>query len=207
MERFPLDLDRIRPHLRDTFNAIRDNGRRFHRGQDIPAPIGVPVLAPVSGHVVSGAPRDTENCGHGIIIDADSDGRRWTLCHFNAPAIIYTGEHVQAGEVVGVVGASGNATTRRGRQYPHLHISAAELTPTDRRLGIAQNIHPELVEALAADLGISTSPSSPRVAAPLSARAASSSSSSSSFGGAWLALALIWYVRHERQNRGARAHG
>jgi hypothetical protein len=77
-------------------------------------------------------------------------------------------------------------------------------------MGVAVNIYPELVEALAADLGIASSPSSPRSSRAISpAEALAASTPRSAIGnisGAWLALALIWYVRHERSHRGARAY-
>lgn len=117
VQRFPVDLSNARRvWFRDTFGAPRADGRRRHAGQDLGAPRGTPVLSPVDGRVVRVYTIDAGTCGFGVTI-RDDDGNRWTLCHFNAPPVVDEGP-IRAGDVLGVVGTSGNAP----ENAPHLHV-------------------------------------------------------------------------------------
>jgi murein DD-endopeptidase MepM/ murein hydrolase activator NlpD len=88
----------------------RRPGGRTHQGNDLHAPTGVPELAIVSGNVTYG---DGGGGGMGAYIAGD-DGNRYVYYHLSA----YVGppRHVSPGEVIGKVGATGDATG------PHLHF-------------------------------------------------------------------------------------
>jgi murein DD-endopeptidase MepM/ murein hydrolase activator NlpD len=81
-----------------------------HQGNDMFAPTGTPELAVVNGDVTYG---DGGGGGMGAYIQGD-DGNRYVYYHLSQ----YVGppRHVTAGEVIGKVGATGDATG------PHLHF-------------------------------------------------------------------------------------
>jgi murein DD-endopeptidase MepM/ murein hydrolase activator NlpD len=93
----------------DDFGRPRPGGRT-HQGIDMHAPMGIPELAVVSGNVTYG---DGGGGGMGAYIAGD-DGNRYVYYHLSA----YVGppRHVSPGEVIGKLGATGDATG------PHLHF-------------------------------------------------------------------------------------
>ena len=117
------------PHaFTDSFGAPR-SGERLHRGIDIFADKGVPVLAMADG-VVEWVRRqpDTRCCAIGILHD---DGWRTWYLHLNNDSegtddgladgvadSLEVGVRVLAGQTIGWVGDSGNAE----ETPPHLHI-------------------------------------------------------------------------------------
>ena len=93
----------------DDFGQPRPGGRT-HQGVDLHAPSGINELAIVNGNVTYG---DGGGGGMGAYIAGD-DGNRYVYYHLSQ----YVGppRHVTAGEVIGKVGATGDATG------PHLHF-------------------------------------------------------------------------------------
>jgi murein DD-endopeptidase MepM/ murein hydrolase activator NlpD len=93
----------------DDFGQPRSGGRS-HQGVDMHAPMGIPELAVISGNVTYG---DGGGGGMGAYIAGD-DGNRYVYYHLSA----YIGppRHVTPGEVIGKLGATGDATG------PHLHF-------------------------------------------------------------------------------------
>lgn len=100
--------------LSNTWGAARSEGRR-HQGIDIMAPQGAPVLAAADGRIVRFW---TSELGGTSIYQADANGRLvYYYAHLSARAAgLDEGDRVRQGEVIGYVGATGNATT------PHLHF-------------------------------------------------------------------------------------
>jgi hypothetical protein len=104
----------------DTFGADRDGGARRHRGVDMFAPVGTPVLAPESGDLVFfwnelggrsfGLHGESGTFYYGAHLDSFAGGDRWVV----------------AGELVGTIGNTGNARTTP----PHLHF---QIHPDGRR--------------------------------------------------------------------------
>jgi peptidoglycan LD-endopeptidase LytH len=109
--------------LTDSFSDPRDSFRQ-HGALDIAAPWGTPVVASVDGiiHRLAESPRG----GIGIY-QMDTGARR---CYYYGHLARYAfgleeGMRVSRGEVVGFVGATGNAS----EDAPHLHFAAYEVEP------------------------------------------------------------------------------
>ena len=92
--------------LVDTWGAARSEGRR-HEGIDIFAPRGTRVISATPGIIlVVGM-----NRLGGRVVEVLGPGLVWHYyAHLDRYAAIHAGQVVQAGEVLGYVGDSGNAT-------------------------------------------------------------------------------------------------
>lgn len=87
------------------------SGGRLHQGNDVFAPRGTPVRAPVSGRA-----EQTPNAVGGNAVQLrGNDGNRYYFAHMDSYGQAGT---VKAGDVIGYVGNSGNAITTP----PHLHL-------------------------------------------------------------------------------------
>ncbi|HSJ07863.1 MAG TPA: M23 family metallopeptidase [Longimicrobiales bacterium] len=97
------------------FLEARDGGARRHRGIDIHAPRGTPVLAAADGVVE----RVTENELGGLVvwIRETASNRKHYYAHLDAQHV-RAGAVVRAGDIVGTVGNTGNAADTP----PHLHF-------------------------------------------------------------------------------------
>lgn len=113
--------------LVDTFAQARAGGSRIHDAIDIMAPSGTPVLAAVGGRVEK---LFTSQEGGQTIYIRTRDGRTMTYyAHLSAyaPGLV-EGRQVQAGEVIGAVGATGNADPAAS----HLHFAVFATMPQAR---------------------------------------------------------------------------
>ena len=83
---------------------------------DIAAPAGSPLYALADGVILRSWTYPDPSCGIGLTMQT-FDGQTWTYCHLSylEPAIV-AGVSVTAGEPVGLVGSTGDATG------PHLHL-------------------------------------------------------------------------------------
>lgn len=87
-------------------------GYGFHSGVDLVAASGTPVKAAAPGRVSWAGPRD----GWGLLVTlANAAGVRTMYAHLSS-IDVQLGEHVADGAVLGLVGATGDATG------PHLHF-------------------------------------------------------------------------------------
>ncbi len=96
------------------FGDPRDGGAREHHGVDIFAGRGTPVLAVVDGRVSTG------NGGLGgkhVWLWGGLFGSRYYYAHLDSIAVD-SGDSVEAGDIIGRVGNTGNARTTP----PHLHF-------------------------------------------------------------------------------------
>lgn len=85
----------------------------LHSGRDLAAPEGTPVVAALSGRVVSSGLAG----GYGLAIEIEHDRpHRRTLYGHLSEFYVQTGERVRQGEVIGRVGSTGLSTG------PHLHF-------------------------------------------------------------------------------------
>jgi murein DD-endopeptidase MepM/ murein hydrolase activator NlpD len=83
---------------------------------DIAAPMGSPLYALANAVVLRSWSTPDPQCGIGLTLQA-FDGQIWTYCHLSVldPAVV-PGAALAAGQPVGLVGATGDATG------PHLHL-------------------------------------------------------------------------------------
>ncbi|TVQ09380.1 MAG: M23 family peptidase [Leptolyngbya sp. DLM2.Bin27] len=92
---------------------------RFHSGTDLAAPTGTPVLATRAGRV---AVSDFLG-GYGLtVILRHGDGNLESRYAHLSQLTVRAGEWVEQGEVIGLVGSTGNSTG------PHLHFELRQLT-------------------------------------------------------------------------------
>lgn len=98
------------------FGAARDGGARHHEGLDIFAPRGTTVVAAAAGTITS----VQSNSVGGRVVWQRDDARNllYYYAHLNAQ-LVAAGDRVKAGDRIGTVGNTGNASAAR----PHLHFS------------------------------------------------------------------------------------
>lgn len=90
-------------------------GNAGHRGTDIPAPEGTPILAAHSGAVLVSGWNDSY--GNQVLLD-NGAGLSTRYAHMTATAVT-AGETVTAGQVIGYVGSTGDSTGN------HLHFEVS----------------------------------------------------------------------------------
>jgi murein DD-endopeptidase MepM/ murein hydrolase activator NlpD len=111
--------------LKDTWGAARSGGRA-HKGVDIFAPKGTPVLAAAAGVIVQ---RDSNGTGGLSLYERGADGRTiYYYAHLSGTrAGLKVGDLVRAGDVIGSVGSTGNVSGS-----PHLHFAVFTVTDPNR---------------------------------------------------------------------------
>lgn len=87
-------------------------GHTFHRGIDIAAPLGTPVLAVAEGTIVTSRHHPT----YGKYVVIDHHNGYHTLYAHNSELLVKSGERVKAGQNIAKVGSTGRSTG------PHLHF-------------------------------------------------------------------------------------
>lgn len=123
--------------LADTFSQAREQGLRSHDAIDIPAPRGTSVLAAAAGRVEK---LFLSKPGGKTIYIRSGDGRRiYYYAHLDqyAPSLS-EGQQVSVGQVLGVVGSTGNAAP----SVPHLHFAVMQTDPDARWWEPALAINP-----------------------------------------------------------------
>jgi peptidoglycan LD-endopeptidase LytH len=126
--------------LRDTYTAPRSGGRTHH-AIDIGAPTGTRLFAVTDGRIL----RMTNGGLGGIALTLQSDDG--LLLYYYAHLSRYAdglreGQRVQAGDLVGYVGTTGNATV------PHLHFAVWYAGRNGYRTGNAINPYPLLARGV-----------------------------------------------------------
>jgi peptidoglycan hydrolase-like protein with peptidoglycan-binding domain len=91
-----------------------DRGSHIHAGQDLPAAAGTPLVATIAATVSTRA-YQAGGAGNYLVMQGDV-GFDYVYMHLKDPAIVKPGQRVAAGQQVGEVGATGDATG------PHLHV-------------------------------------------------------------------------------------
>ena len=100
----------------NSFRVPRNNKSGIHGAIDIYAKKGTPIVAPVSGKVLS---TKTGSIGGHTVRIQGTDGVIYYFAHMAENAVVSVGDQVLAGHHIGYVGNSGNA---QGTS-PHLHLS------------------------------------------------------------------------------------
>ncbi|MEA2397462.1 MAG: hypothetical protein QOK25_1018 [Thermoleophilaceae bacterium] len=90
-----------------------------HRGIDIAAPVGTPVVAAVGGTVAFAGVAGSS--GLTVAVRTASDGLETTYLHLSSLAV-RAGQRVGGGDRIGAVGVSG----RRSVEQPHLHFGVRD---------------------------------------------------------------------------------
>lgn len=105
--------------IRDKWGASRDGGARKHKGIDIHARKGTPVVAVADGVIVERAL--TPIGGKTLWLKADN--RPWEAYYAHLDKqLVSEGQHVHKGQVLGTVGNTGNA-----KHTPsHLHFGVKQ---------------------------------------------------------------------------------
>ena len=98
------------------FGEMDAFGNAGHRGTDIPAPEGTPILAAHSGTVLVSGWNDSY--GNQVLLD-NGAGLSTRYAHMTASAVT-AGETVTAGQVIGYVGSTGDSTGN------HLHFEVMQ---------------------------------------------------------------------------------
>lgn len=98
------------------FGEVDAFGNAGHRGTDIPAPEGTPILAAHSGTVLISGWNDSY--GNQVLLD-NGAGLSTRYAHMTASAVT-AGETVTAGQVIGYVGSTGDSTGN------HLHFEVMQ---------------------------------------------------------------------------------
>ncbi|AHB88077.1 peptidase M23B [Thermosynechococcus sp. NK55a] len=93
--------------------------RRFHSGTDLGAPQGTPVLAVFDGRVVES--NWLGGYGLTVILQHPPEPHQTLYAHLSQ-TFVNPGQWVKQGDVIGLVGSTGNATG------PHLHFEIQEMT-------------------------------------------------------------------------------
>jgi murein DD-endopeptidase MepM/ murein hydrolase activator NlpD len=103
-------------------------GHHWHSGIDLAAARGTPVMATLPGIVTV----VLSATGYGLHVIIDHGGGLSSLYGHLNTVIVVSGDYVDAGEVIGTVGSTGNASG------PHLHFEIRrDGIPEDPRLDVA----------------------------------------------------------------------
>lgn len=96
----------------------RKKTRSFHYGLDLAAVKGTPIMAAAGGVIVEA--RYHPGFGKTIVIAHDSKYRT-RYAHLNS-ILVDVGQHVERGQRIGKVGATGHVLSKRGGDASHLHF-------------------------------------------------------------------------------------
>ena len=120
--------------LKNTWGEARSGGRE-HKGIDIFAARGTPVLAAAAGVIIR---HDTAGAGGIAVYERDLDGRTvYYYAHLDRvrPGL-KPGDLVRQGDVIGFVGSTGNVSGS-----PHLHFGVSTVTDPNR-LSSGRDLNP-----------------------------------------------------------------
>jgi LysM repeat protein len=95
--------------------SVRTQGLHGYNGVDFGAPPGTQILAAAAGEVLLSRTSGW-NGGYGAYVVIKHNNGTQTLYAHNSKNIVFAGQHVVQGQVIGYVGSTGRATG------PHLHF-------------------------------------------------------------------------------------
>lgn len=112
-------------HLTDTWGAARSQGRS-HEGIDIFAPRGTPIQSTTQG-IVSKVGKNT--LGGRVVVVVGPGGAGHYYAHLEDYADISPNDWVDAGDVIGYVGDSGNAKGTPPHVHYGIYINGSAVNP------------------------------------------------------------------------------
>ena len=112
-------------HLTDTWGAARSQGRT-HEGIDIFAPRGTPIQATTQGIVRKVG---ENNLGGKVVVIVGPGGAGHYYAHLEDYADISPNEWVDAGDIIGYVGDSGNAKGTPPHVHYGIYINGSAVNP------------------------------------------------------------------------------
>jgi murein DD-endopeptidase MepM/ murein hydrolase activator NlpD len=87
-----------------------------HQGQDLPAAEGTPIVAPRGG-LIETVQYQAGGAGNYVVLDGEGETRDYVFMHLKTGSTVVTqGQRVRTGQLLGQVGATGDASG------PHLHF-------------------------------------------------------------------------------------
>lgn len=115
---------RLSDVYRDRYNPVTGKWES-HKGIDLAAPEGTPVVAAKKGRVVLASPNGT--AGNEVKID-HGDGTKTRYLHLHSIAVS-EGQEVEAGQIIGAVGSTGQSTGSHLHFEIHIHGKAVNPSP------------------------------------------------------------------------------
>lgn len=108
-------------YIKPLASSRRSQGLHGYNAVDLAAPEGTPVLAAATGDVIISISSGW-NGGYGKYIVIKHDNGTQTLYSHNSSNIVYSGQRVMQGQVIGYVGSTGRSTGA----HVHFEIRGAE---------------------------------------------------------------------------------
>lgn len=102
-------------YIKPITNGYRSQGLHGYNAVDYAAPVGTPIIASASGEVIINR-NSGWNGGYGNYIVIKHNNGTQTLYSHNSKNIVYSGQKVVQGQVIGYVGSTGRSTG------PHIHF-------------------------------------------------------------------------------------
>ena len=111
------------------WGASRGGGARTHKGLDMFAAVGVPIVANESGTIGYSGLSSSANPGNRVQLRGDS-GNYWLSLHMDSiDPSIGAGVRVQQGQVIGTVGYTGNAYGTPAHNHHQFHPNGGASSP------------------------------------------------------------------------------
>ncbi|AXV10329.1 Peptidase (plasmid) [Euzebya pacifica] len=124
------------------WGASRGGGSRTHKGLDMFAAVGVPIVANESGTIGYSGLSSSRNPGNRVQLRGDS-GNHWLSLHMDSiDPTIAPGVRVQQGQVLGTVGYTGNAYGTPAHNHHQFHPNGGASSPLYEVMSVvcAQNM-------------------------------------------------------------------
>jgi murein DD-endopeptidase MepM/ murein hydrolase activator NlpD len=108
--------------------GVPRSGGRVHEGFDILARCGARVVSAATGRVRE-VGYDPILYGNYLLVHGVGEHRTYMYAHLEHPPLVRRGEHVFAGEQIGVVGKTGNARTVGCQLHFEIHVNGRPVDP------------------------------------------------------------------------------
>lgn len=123
---FPVTSPSGRNQVISFWGAGRDGGGRKHEGVDIAGSFRTPVVA--IGNGVVGSVSENNLGGKVVFVRSSSGGESWYYAHLDSQVAV-RGQQVKAGDVVGLMGNTGNAKNTETHLHFGIYTSGGAVDP------------------------------------------------------------------------------